>query len=114
MRVHSERVRSLALFACALIAAGVQTPLQGQASPELTTVRQIRTLTPDQAAKARPVRLRGVVTALSGFRNWFFFQDATAGISIERTIDLPLVQAGQQIKSPYSARALCHPPASRA
>src|ERR1039457_5445191 len=68
MRVHPERVRLLVLFACALIAAAVQTPLQGQASPELTTVRQIRALTPDQAAKARPVRLRGVVTVLSGWK----------------------------------------------
>jgi diguanylate cyclase (GGDEF)-like protein len=76
----------------------MQTPLQGQAAPELTTVRQIRALTPDQAAKGRPVRLRGVITVLSGYRNWFFFQDATAGISIERTTDLPPVQAGQQVE----------------
>lgn len=77
---------------------GMPAPLLGQALPELTTVRQIRALTPDEAAKARPVRLRGVVTALSGWKNWFFFQDATAGMSIERTIDLPLVQAGQQVE----------------
>lgn len=72
--------------------------LRGQALPELTTVRQIRALTPDQAAKARPVRLLGVVTVLSGYRNWFFFQDATGGLSIERTVDLPVVQAGQQVE----------------
>jgi len=98
MQVHIGCIRLLALFACALTAAEMPVALQGQASPELTTVRQIRALTPDQAAKARPVRLRGVVTALSGHNNWFFFQDATAGISIERIIDLPLVQAGQQVE----------------
>jgi len=98
MRVHPERVRLLVLFACALIAAAVQTPLQGQASPELTTVRQIRALTPDQAAKARPVRLRGVVTVLSGWKYSFFFQDATAGISIERASNLPQLQAGQSVE----------------
>jgi len=51
----------------------------------LTTVRQIRALTPDQAREARPVRLNGVVTAFSGWRNSFFIQDATGGISVDRT-----------------------------
>lgn len=98
MRVHLAFVHSLTLAAGVLAAAGMPASLHGQPSPELTTVRQIRALTPDQAAKARPVRLRGVITVLSGYKNWFFFQDATAGISIERTTDLPLVQAGQQVE----------------
>jgi diguanylate cyclase (GGDEF)-like protein len=98
MQVHFRWVRLLTLAAGGLAAMGMPAPLQGQAVPELTTVRQIRTLTPDEAAKARPVRLRGVVTTFSGWKNWFFFQDATGGLSIERTSDLALVQASQRVE----------------
>lgn len=98
MRVHLAFVHSLTLAAGILAVAGVSASLQGQALPELTTVRQIRALTPDQAAKDRTVQLRGVVTVLSGWKYAFFFQDATAGISIERPTNLPLLQAGQQVE----------------
>jgi diguanylate cyclase (GGDEF)-like protein len=33
----------------------------------------------------KPVQLRGIVTDLSGYRNSFFFQDSTGGISVDRT-----------------------------
>jgi Resolvase, N terminal domain len=50
-----------------------------------TTVRAIRSLSPVQAAQARPVRIRGVVTVVSGWKSSFFFQDASFGISVDRT-----------------------------
>ena len=88
----------LALPALVLTVAAMPARLRGQPSQELTTVEAIRTLAPEQAAQSRPVRLRGVVTSLSGWKNWFFLQDATAGISVERKTDSPLVQPGQLVE----------------
>jgi hypothetical protein len=71
--------------------------LQGLTPRELTMVRDVRNLTSDQARQARPVRLHGVVTVLSGWKNSFFVQDATAGISVDRT-DNADVQVGDQVE----------------
>ncbi len=84
-------------LAC-IVCAVSSLPSSAENVPVLTTVRDIRLLTPDQAAQARPVHLRGVVTVLPGVRTWFFLQDATAGISIERTYDPPVVQQGQLVE----------------
>jgi PAS domain S-box-containing protein len=65
---------------------------------ELTTVRQVRALTPVQAGRRLPVRIRGVVTVLSGWKSSFFFQDATAGISVDRTNDTPPLIAGLEVE----------------
>jgi diguanylate cyclase (GGDEF)-like protein len=91
-------VRMLAPVALALVMAGLPAQLAGLPSGELTTVRSVRALTPDQASQARPVRLRGVVTVLSGWKTSFFFQDATAGISVNRSSDSPAIQSGQQVE----------------
>ncbi len=53
----------------------------------LTSIEQVRSLSPEQAAHSIPVKLSGVVTAMPGYRNSFFFQDRTAGISVDRTDD---------------------------
>jgi len=63
----------------------------------LTHVAQIRQLSPAQAARFFPVQARGVVTAMPGYRNSFFFQDGTAGISVDRTDSTP-VQVGDQVE----------------
>ena len=86
--------RLTGLIALALTVAGLPMPLPGQTQRELTTVRDIRALTPDQAGQARPVRLRGVVTVLSGWKSSFFFQDATQGISVDRASELPQAKPG--------------------
>lgn len=78
--------------------AALSMRLSGQTPRELTTVRAIRALTPDQARQARPVRLRGVVTVLSGWKSSFFFQDATQGISVDRTNDSPQLLPGQSVE----------------
>jgi len=44
-----------------------------------------------------PIKLRGVVTALPGYRNSFFFQDATAGISVDRS-DHAEVHLGDRVE----------------
>ena len=74
------------------------SPGFAQPAPELTAVRQIRDLRPEQAAMERPVRLRGVVTAISGWRSSFFFQDSTSGISVDRPGSVPELQAGQLVE----------------
>jgi diguanylate cyclase (GGDEF)-like protein len=51
----------------------------------LTSVSQIRGLDQERAAQGLPVKLTGIVTDLSGYKNSFFFQDSTAGISVDRT-----------------------------
>ena len=56
--------------------------LAGQEAPlsELQTAEQVRQLTPEQAARHYPVRLRGVLTFFDQVQFYRFFQDDTAGI----------------------------------
>src|SRR5271155_5090186 len=92
--------------ACALPAQETTTAVHAQEAPalrageasELTTVSRIRALTPEQAGRKLPVRIRGVVTVLSGWKSSFFFQDATAGISVDRTNDSPQLQPGESVE----------------
>jgi hypothetical protein len=97
-RFEFEPTRLLALIALIFAIAAMSRPLLCQSVRELTTVRDVRTLTPDQAREARPVRLKGVVTVISGWKSSFFFQDTTSGISVDRTNDSPGVQPGQSIE----------------
>ena len=78
--------------------AWMPAQLGAQNFPALTKASAVRALTSDQARQARPVRLRGVVTVLSGWKSSFFFQDATSGISVDRSIDTPSVEAGQLVE----------------
>jgi len=50
--------------------------------PTLTTAAQVRELTPEQANRGYPVRLRAVVTYIDLAVGDFFAQDATAGIYV--------------------------------
>ena len=56
--------------------------LAGQEAPlsELQTAEQVRQLTPEQAARHYPVRLRGVLTFFDQGQFYRFFQDDTAGV----------------------------------
>src|ERR1039458_10398806 len=63
--------------------------------PLLSSVREIRALPPDQAKLRYPLRVKGVVTTPSGWKTSFFFQDATAGISVDRESNGPPVKSGQ-------------------
>ena len=45
-----------------------------------------------------PVRLRGTVTVLSGWKSAFFLEDATGGISIERAENSPSLRAGDIVE----------------
>jgi len=75
----------LAALAAGNLLAGADTPVPLC----LTNAQQIRQLTPEQAEKRIPVRLRGVVT----FSDWYadggiFVQDATAAIYLHMPQDL--------------------------
>jgi signal transduction histidine kinase len=70
---------------CVLLAWFLPPVLWSQAAkplPIITRVDQIRSLTPEEAAQAHPVRIRGVVTMDAPAPD-FFVQDSTAGIYVE-------------------------------
>jgi diguanylate cyclase (GGDEF)-like protein len=78
-------------------AHGTPILLTSERTDLLTQVTQVRHLSQEQAARSVPVRLKGVVTVLSGWRNSFFVEDSTAGISVDRT-DKADVQVGDQVE----------------
>jgi len=95
-RMVSDRIRTICLF----LSAAVLIPA-AQASPNLpvlTTVRQVRALSLEEAKLEYPVKLSGVVTVLSGSTNSFFFADETAGISIDRRDVSPELQSGDRVE----------------
>jgi hypothetical protein len=67
------------------------------ATAVLTQVRQVRNLSPRQASQSVPVSIRGIVTGVPGWRNSFFVQDATAGISVDRA-DHAEVRVGDRVQ----------------
>ncbi len=95
-RMVADRIRTICLF----LSSAVLIPT-AQASPNLpvlTTVRQVRALSLEEAKLEYPVKLSGVVTVLSGSANSFFFADETAGISIDRNDVSPAVQSGDRVE----------------
>ena len=69
-----------------LLMAGSSFSLAGEAltTQPLTSVQEIRGLTPEQAARGLPIHVRGMATTLSGWKNSFFFKDKTGSISVNR------------------------------
>src|SRR5208282_6063463 len=82
------------LFAAALLGAPLGRGAETQGLPMLTSVRQVRQLSREEALRGYPVRLRGVVT----FHDWFltFVQDATGGLYL-KNFD-PAVRAGTEVE----------------
>lgn len=65
-----------------LMATGGAAVALGAAEPELpllTTVQQVRQLSPDEAARGYPVKLQGVITYLAVGQPFRFLQDPTGG-----------------------------------
>jgi signal transduction histidine kinase len=90
IRVSGIRAFSVAALAACLfysLTSGADTRTQGptKALPTLTHVDQIRRLSPEQASRGYPVRIRGVVTMDAPSPD-FFVQDATAGIYTEGSL----------------------------
>ena len=107
---HAARFWICVLSAAA--AAYAQPVKAGDALPVLTNVAQIRQLTPEQAARGYPVRIRAVVTYYSPTgpnflgRDTFmgsdtpdvFVQDSTAGIWVNAPKDAAPLAAGQLVE----------------
>lgn len=64
----------------------------------LTTVRQVRSLEPEQAGLSVPVHLTGIVTVPSTYKTSFFFMDNTAGISVDRADGGEAMQPGERVE----------------
>ena len=63
----------------------------------LTTVADIRQLTPEQANQPYPVKIEGVVTFYHPYLHYFFVQDSTAGIFVDFEGQLQTLAVGQKI-----------------
>ena len=79
------------LFACALAqAAG--------GLPTLTTASQVRRLTPDEAGRGYPVRLKAVVTFNDSRKALIVVQDPTGGVYVQCGADCVALRSGQQVE----------------
>ena len=84
----------------AFVQAGgrADTSSQRPASATLTHVADVHELSQSAAAHHLPVRLLGVVTAVSGWRNSFFMQDASGGISVDSDAQPTGAEAGDRVE----------------
>ncbi len=61
--------------------------------PLLTTVQQVRQLSPEEAARGYPVRLQGVITYVAAGQPFRFLQDATGGTYFSNSFTPPAGEA---------------------
>ena len=90
---------SLAGVLLAVLAAALD-PVAGLAGPlpVLTTARQVRNLSPQQANLAYPVHIRAIVTFYAPDRSDLFVQDSTAGIFVWRDKFRSPLRAGDLVE----------------
>ena len=87
--------------ACLLLGAGVsygQPPAATPDLPVLTSIEQVRRLTPEEARRSYPLHLKAVVTYFDAADPELFLQDATGGIWVRWTPDLPKAAPGQLLE----------------
>lgn len=88
---------ALGLFAACAVPVSIQSVFAQEPPVEpLRTAAQVRTLTPQQAAAHRPVRLQGVVTYWEVYLR--FLQDESAGIYLLENTNLLAATPGQIIE----------------
>jgi PAS domain S-box-containing protein len=88
----------LAALVCPAWAQAEQPRPEGKKLPLLTRVEQIRKLTPDEAARGYPIRVRGVVTYHNPQLGNLYVQDSTGGIYVETRGRKITVPAGRLVK----------------
>ena len=66
--------------------------------PTLTLVEQIRRMTPEEAGRSNPVRIRGVITYYCWETGDFFVQDSTAGIYVDPSPTKLALHSGQLVE----------------
>jgi signal transduction histidine kinase/DNA-binding response OmpR family regulator len=100
LRIPFYAVLACGILVCATLASEA-VPLPAKPHPAtLTTVADVRRLSPDQAMSGVPVRVRGVVT-MSGPRpslGPFYLQDSTAGIYVELAHPHAEIREGQLVE----------------
>lgn len=78
---HVKLIALLGGLLFSISARGISTPV---VLPYLTSTRQVREISPEQAAKGYPVRLRGIVTFCDAKSDvGVFLQDATAAVYVK-------------------------------
>jgi len=99
-QLKAPRLARDAVVACGLLVG--LTLAWGEAPPPatLTSVANVRSLSPEQAAARVPVRVRGVVTLADPPPRFgaFYLQDSTAGIYVEAAHPPAAVKAGQLVE----------------
>ncbi len=76
---------SLVAVLLTLYATAGEPPPDSSKSPPLTSIQQIRELSPEQANAGQPVKVRAVVTFSKPSIATLFIHDGTAGIFVEKT-----------------------------
>jgi hypothetical protein len=87
--------------ACPLLWACVSYGQPAAAAPNLpvlTSIEQVRRLTPDEARRGYPVHLKAVVTYFDPADPELFLQDATGGIWVGWTPNMPKTAPGELIE----------------
>src|SRR6266702_8500386 len=98
-RVALSGLLSGLIFIAVPPSTGVEIPTRPGASlPLLTRASEIHALSPREAARGYPVRLRAVVTYYGGRGLEFFVQDSSGGIYVEAGNTEVAVQAGQEVE----------------
>lgn len=80
------------------ISHGAQESVPNQVLPTLTRVEQIRSLTPQEAKKANPVKVIGVLTLAQPERGLFFLADGTGGVFVAPPSNPTSWKAGQKVE----------------
>jgi signal transduction histidine kinase len=85
LQLARSHFSALLLLPTLVLAVGARrAAAESPTLPELTSVRQIREVPPEQAAKAFPVRMRAVVTFCDAVHDLgMFIHDATGGIYVK-------------------------------
>jgi hypothetical protein len=103
-----------------LVGAGVSYGQPSSAPsdlPVLTSIEQVRRLTPEEARRSYPVHLKAVVTYFDPADPELFLQDSSGGIWVRWTPDMPKTAPGFPLQvlatNPFSNRTLrafhCNP-----
>ena len=90
------------LYCVALTRATIEPVRSGArdlagAAPSFQAIQAIRRLAPAEAAKALPVRIRGVVTYYDARFHGFFVQDRSAGLYVDSQSQDLAIKPGQEI-----------------
>jgi hypothetical protein len=96
------RWRLWLLLGVLFVAPACQKSLQREILPVLTTARQVRELSPEEAERGYPVQLRGVGTYYDLVSKTLIVQDSTAGLLIDTSKTQLPAPGGQVAQIPIT------------